>query len=452
MTTSDETPHPGSSFFHRIRKSIFPGPPFSPSGARPKRYLLRNLPLHFRPTTVAEPALRFSLTWALGGAALVLVLLQLGTGVLLKFAYDPTPAGAYSSVQALLREVSFGPLMRNLHYWCANLLVAVVFLHMLRVFYTGAFHAPRQLNWILGWGLFLLLLASNFTGYLLPFDQFAYWAVTVSTGMLAYVPVAGSWLQEVMRGGPEIGPATLRLFFALHTALLPAAITALAAYHFWRIRKAGGLVVAKPSGENPDIPRVSVMPHLLVREAAAALVVTAAVVVLSIFFDAPLGEPANPGLSPNPTKAPWYFAGFQELLLHLHPSAAVFWFPLAGALLVAAMPYLTYPRNPAGVWFVSDRGRRLAAIFAGVGFFAAGMAVFGREALARSASGSSGIDGLLSAAVPAVFAGVYGGLRKHGADKNEAVQTLFTMAVAAFIALTVVGVFFRGTGMQLVFP
>ena len=435
----------------RIRRSILPDPVFPRNGTAGKRFLLRNLVLHFRPTTVPEATLRFTLTWALGGAAVVLVFLQLGTGVLLKFAYDPSPGAAYASVQTLMQQVSFGSLVRNLHFWCANLLVAVAFLHMLRVFFTGAFHAPRQFNWIVGWLLFSLLLASNFTGYLLPFDQFAYWAVTVSTGMLAYIPAAGSWLQQAVRGGVDIGPGTLRLFFALHTALLPVVIVALMAFHFWRIRKAGGLVVPRTAGDVPETGRVPTIPHLLIREAVAALTVIAFVLLLSVFFDAPLGDPANPGLSPNPTKAPWYFAGFQELLLHLHPAAAVFWLPLGGALFLAAVPYLNYPKNPAGAWFVSEKGRRLAAVFAFAGFAAAILAVIAKEGMVPDSAASPMLDVGAAVVVPLLFAFVYLALRRRSVDANESIQAIFTMAAAAFIALTVVGVFFRGAGMKFGF-
>ncbi|MBW1774704.1 MAG: cytochrome b N-terminal domain-containing protein, partial [Deltaproteobacteria bacterium] len=112
-----------------------------------------------------------------------------------------------------------------------------------RVFFTGAFHAPRQMTWVLGLGPFILVLASNFTGYLLPWDQLAYWATTISIGMLEYIPGIGHWLENTIRGGPEMGPATLRIFFAIHTAVLPFVIVMLMAFHFWRIRKAGGLVI-----------------------------------------------------------------------------------------------------------------------------------------------------------------------------------------------------------------
>ena len=177
--------------------------------------------LHFRPRSVPERTLDFTLTWGLGGMAFVLLMLLMGTGLLLKFYYLPFPEKAYESILYLENGVLFGRLIRNIHHWSANLALLVVFLHFIRVFLTGAFHPPRRFNWVIGLSLFLLMLLSNFTGYLLPWDQLSYWAVTISVGMLEYIPVAGLWFQELIQGGTEVGPATLSNFYAIHTAVLP---------------------------------------------------------------------------------------------------------------------------------------------------------------------------------------------------------------------------------------
>lgn len=153
--------------------------------------------------------------------AVVLVTVPIGTGLLLKFLYLPFPEKAYESILYLQNAVLFGQFIRNIHHWSANLLLVVVFLHLIRVFLTGAFHPPRQFNWVIGLGLFFAVLLSNFTGYLLPWDQLSFWAVTISVGMLEYIPLAGLWLQELIQGGTDVGPATLSNFYAIHTALLP---------------------------------------------------------------------------------------------------------------------------------------------------------------------------------------------------------------------------------------
>lgn len=211
------------SLFQRIRISIFPGTLRSPKEREGYRRFFNSLILHFRPRTVPERTLRFTLTWGFGGTAVVLVLMLIGTGFLLKFVCQPSTDKAYESILRLHNEVLFGQLIRNLHHWSANLLIIVAFLHFLRVYFTGAFQSPRQFNWVIGLGLFFTVLLSNFTGYLLPWDNLAFWAITISMGVLEYIPVGGIWLQRLIQGGPEVGPATLSIFYAIHTAILPAA-------------------------------------------------------------------------------------------------------------------------------------------------------------------------------------------------------------------------------------
>jgi quinol-cytochrome oxidoreductase complex cytochrome b subunit len=456
-TPSTET----TGFFHQIFRSVFPHPLIPKSDPERRRYLLKNLILHFRPPTVPEKTLKFSLTWGLGGMAALLIILQFGTGILLKFVYKPVPVAAYTSIQVLQNEVMFGQLIRNIHHWCANFLVLIVFLHMLRVFFTGAFHPPRQFSWIIGLGLFGLVLAANFTGYLLPYDQLAYWAVTVSTGMLEYIPIVGSQLQEIIQGGNEIGPATLSIFFAIHTAIVPLGLIILMAFHFWRIRKSNGLVIPRAPGEviekNPI--RVATLPHLFLREVVVALVLIAVVMMVSVSFDVPLGDSANPGLSPNPTKAPWYFAGLQELLLHLHPLFAVFIIPLILVITLMGIPYFKYHTNTQGIWFASVKGRRMALIAGLIAIIATPAGIVADEYLIDLAFGLSGIPTFLgNGLIPFAFiffgcAGCYIFIKHwYSATNNEAIQALFVFILVTFLIFTVTGIWFRGTGMKLTLP
>lgn len=445
----------------RFGRSVFPG--WQGQGGKPDRTrgLFNSLPLHFRPRRVDARTLRLSLSWGLGGSALVLVALLFLSGLLLKFGYQPAPDRAYESILYIQNDVLFGRLMRNLHHWSANGLILVAFLHFLRTVFTGAFHPPRQFNWIIGLALFFLVLLSNFTGYLLPWDQLAYWAVTICAGVLDYVPLAGAWIRKALFGGSELGPHTLSTFFALHTALVPGLLLLLMPFHFWRIRRAGGLVV--PRGpEEPAATRgqsVPAIPGLIVRELAAAAVVAALVFMLAAVWDAPLGAKANPGLSPNPTKAPWYFAGLQELLLHFHPFFAVVVIPalLLGGLLL--MPYLDYGNRPAGVWFVSRRGRRTALAAALCALLAAPAAIVMGEYLVDWAAWLPNLPPLVSSgAVPTILwlAGLGAFLRivrhKGGADRAEAVQAMFVFLLVVFILLTVTGAGLRGQGMALTWP
>ena len=421
-----------------------------------QRKYFRNLLLHFRPSEVPQRTLRLSLTWGLGGMGVVLVFLLIGTGLMLKFVYEPSPGHAYDSIRYLETQVPFGQLIRNIHRWSGNGLIFVTFLHLLRVFYTGAFAPPRQLNWIFGLVLFSAVILSNFTGYLMPWDQIAYWAITISTSMLDYLPVVGTGIKNWVLGGTEPGPVTLINFYALHTAILPALLLFVLPFHFWRIRKANGLVIPRSPAEDASTrgPMVDALPHLIVREVTTAVVLLAVILLISMFFDAPLADQANPGLSPNPTKAPWYFMGLQELLMHFHPVFAVFVIPVILVAGLISIPYFNYQAEAAGVWFCSHKGRKMALVAMVVATAATVAAVLLDEftAGAKLAGPPNMINnGLIPFTfILAVCVGFYA-VMKMGfkATNNEAIQALFTLLMTAFIVLTIVGVWFRGTGMQL---
>ena len=439
-----------------IWHSIFRGPVVPRDERERRRVVLIHLPLHLRPTRVPEAALRYSRTFGLGGMALVLIGLLMVTGVLLVFVYKPSPEDAHGSLLTLQREVLFGRLVRNVHYWSANLLVVVTCLHLLRVFFTGAFHGARQFNWVIGLLLLLGVLLSNFTGYLLPWDQRSYWAITICASMASYVPIAGPWLQRLVQGGSEIGASTLLNFYAIHTTISPVFILILVGFHSWRIRKAGG-VVTPPVVGTPD--RVSFVPNLLMREVAVGLGVVAGVLLLSVFASAPLGAPANPGMSPNPAKAPWYFMGFQELLLHFHSLFSVFVLPLAAAVALFLIPYLRYDAEPSGVWFLSAKGRRLAIGAAVFGLVVAPVLVIADEFIFTRESWLPGTaswlrSGVLPVAVLtfATCALAFALKRRFAPTRGEMTQTIFVLLVTAFAVLTMTGVWFRGRGMALTWP
>ena len=418
-----------------------------------QRKYFSNFLLHFRPRRVPERTLRFTLSWGLGGMAVVLLLMLIGTGVMLKFVYEPFPDRAYDSIVYLNNHVPFGLLTRNVHWWSANALILVALLHLLRVFYGWAFLPPRRANWAVGLVALAAVVLSNFSGYLLPWDQVAYWAITISTSMLDYLPGIGEPLKHWILGGTEPGPRSLTIFYATHTAILPAILLFALPFHFWRIRKAGGLVVPREPGE-PVGTRgavISSWPHLILRELAVALITIAVILVLAMFFNAPLAEQANPGLSPNPTKAPWYFVGVQELLMHVHPVFAILVIPLALLAGLFWLPYVRYDLDSSGLWFVSPRGRVLALAATVLAVVLTAGAVLADEyLLPANPPGFIGSGVLPFALVITICAGFYLLLKKtFGANNNEAVQALFTLLATAFVVLTVIGVWFRGTGMQL---
>jgi quinol-cytochrome oxidoreductase complex cytochrome b subunit len=449
------------NLFQRIRYSIFPGTLQRPAYRERYRNFFNSLIFHFRPRSVQERTLRFTLTWGLGGMAVVLVCMLFATGMMLKFVYQPVPDRAYESIIHLQNNVLFGQLMRNIHHWSGYLLLIIVFLHFLRVFFTGAFYPPRQFNWIIGLAMFLAVLASNITGYLLPWDQLAFWAITICTGMLEYIPGIGGWLQGLVRGGSDIGPATLSIFFAIHTAVIPAGLLILMPFHFWRVRKAGGLVIPRRPDEDEGRPeeKVPTIPNLILREIVVAVVLIAVIMVISTLFNASLGIKANPGLSPNPTKAPWYFAGIQELLLHFHPLFALFIIPTLMMIALISIPYVNYQAITAGVWFASRKGRSMAAVAVLVAVIVTPIGIVADEFITELETWLPGmppvvLNGILPAAIVLAGIVVFYWLvkKKFAATNNESIQSVFTLFVVAFIILTIAGIWFRGKGMALMWP
>ncbi len=249
--TNTEAGAEPSTFLGRVRASL--GPSSLPSDDRGRmRLVVDSLVLHLHPTKVNTRSLSLTYTWGLGGLSAMLVMILAVTGIMLTNNYTPSPAEAYQSILNLRSNVWFGDLLRNLHHWSANLLVLAVALHLLRVFFTGAFRPPRAFNWLLGLALLLLAVAANFTGYLLPWDQLAYWAITVATSLLTYIPLAGPVISRTLLGGPEVGAATLRNFYSLHIGVIPASMVLLMSFHFWRVRKDGDLSVPRAARRATD--------------------------------------------------------------------------------------------------------------------------------------------------------------------------------------------------------
>jgi quinol-cytochrome oxidoreductase complex cytochrome b subunit len=415
-----------------------------------------NFLLHLHPAYVTEGSLEFHRTFGLGGIAALLIVLQCITGILLRYYYDPFPGRAYESILMLQYTVLFGRFVRNMHHWSGVLLVMVTFLHLLRVLLTGAYRGPRKISWLVGLLILALVVLSNFTGYLLPWDQLAYWAITVSTTILQYVPVIGSSLREFVVAGKEVDANTLLVFYNFHTSVFPLLLLGLMTYHFWRVRKTGGVFVPETPGKLAYVPA---FPNLVYREGVAALVVIAIVFSFSVFANAPLLDRANPNYSLNPTKAPWYFAGIQELLMHFHPLFAAFIIPLAVIVLTASLPYLKYDQEPSGLWFHSERGKRSAkvAAIAGALVTIAGIVAgeyfvdFERLLPMLPAVVSNGlIPFLILVGVLYVFYRYI--VRRFTLSTVETVQALCIVVVTALVILTLTGIVFRGTDMALTIP
>jgi quinol---cytochrome c reductase cytochrome b subunit, bacillus type len=203
--------------------------------------VMNNVFLHLHPVRVKKHAVRYTYTFCLGGISFFLFLALTVTGVYLMFFYVPSVQRAYQDIQTISNSVAFGDLIRNMHRWAAHLMVLTVFLHMIRVFYHGAYKPPREFNWAIGVLLLFSTLWLSFTGYLLPWDQIAFWAITVGTQMATYAPLLNTESSFILLGGIEVGAETLIRFYVMHVIAFPLIAAILMVVHFWRIRKDGGI-------------------------------------------------------------------------------------------------------------------------------------------------------------------------------------------------------------------
>jgi quinol-cytochrome oxidoreductase complex cytochrome b subunit len=229
----------------RIYRSIFRVRPVPQTELERSQAVASNFFFHIHSAKVYEETLKFKKTLGLGLFSLFTFVVLVITGILLMFYYVPAPEQAYQRMLDLRGVVSFGTFLRNMHRWGAHAMVGLVILHMMRVYLTGAHKAPRELNWVIGVVLLLLTLFLSFTGYLLPWDQLAYWAIMVGTSIASYAPVVGDQIKFFLLGDDDVGREALLRFYVLHVVVLPAVLSALIGLHFWRIRKDGGL--ARPS-------------------------------------------------------------------------------------------------------------------------------------------------------------------------------------------------------------
>ena len=223
-----------------VWRSLFRQP--YPSTSRTRALaVMNNVFLHLHPVRVKRHAVRYTYTFCLGGISFFLFLALTVTGLYLMFFYVPSIADAYQDIQSIESAVAFGSFTRNMHRWAAHLMVLTVFLHMIRVFYHGAYKPPREFNWVVGVVLLFCTLWLSFTGYLLPWDQIAFWAITVGTQMAQYAPILGPETGFFLLGGIQVGGDTLLRFYVMHVIAFPLITAIFLVVHFWRIRKDGGI-------------------------------------------------------------------------------------------------------------------------------------------------------------------------------------------------------------------
>jgi cytochrome b6 len=304
------------------------------------------------------PVHRYSIFYFLGGMALFFFVLQVATGVLLMLYYRPSADEAFESVEFLMTTVTFGWLIRSIHSWSANLMIFFAFLHLASVYFLKAYRAPRELTWVSGCLLFFVLLAFGFSGYLLPWNQLAYFATKVGTDIAGSVPVVGEWTLRFLRGGDQVGGGTLSRFYGWHVAILPAVATVLLAFHLVQVQSQGmsvppGAETGQPSGRG-----MRFFPDFFLRDLFGWILALGVVTALAALFPWELGEKADPFAPAYADIRPeWYFV-FMFQTLKLVPGGeiagieyeafAILGFGLGGALLLL-VPFLDRGGRTLGV-------------------------------------------------------------------------------------------------------
>lgn len=252
--------------------------------------------------------------YVLGGLTLISFLLQAITGILLTFYYDPSPEGAYNSVDYITYQLPLGWLVRGVHHYGASAMVILIVLHMLRTYFFYAYKRPREINWLTGVLLLFVTLSFGFTGYLLPWDQKGYWATRVGTEIAGSVPLVGTWVMQLMRGGANLGQATLTRFYATHIMLLPAIIGLLIVTHIFQLRFHGMAPPITERGQKLSKRFVPFFPHWVLKDAMLGLGLLALLAYLSWAYRAPLEFPADPTSSNFIPRPEWYFLFYFQLL------------------------------------------------------------------------------------------------------------------------------------------
>ena len=437
--------------------------------------------LHMHSTRMHLYSLRPGFTLGLGFLSFSLFLILLFTGVLLMVYYVPSVEHAYGSVKDISTVVTAGRYIRNIHRWGAHGMVAVVVLHLIRVLFTSAYTGTRRVNWIVGILLLCMTILFSFSGYLLPWDQLAFWAVTIASNIVAStreltdlvgitaVVDPGGFVRRLLLGSDSVGQDALIRFYLLHVVILPIMTIVLVGVHFWRIRKSDGLAV--PAGADDLVLKaqgiidpvaleeailrrehtVLSWPTALWAEGAILLAGLAALMLSAILVDAPLLAPADISIPENPAKSPWYFLGVQELVSYSAFTGGVL-VPLALLVAVVAVPFVDREEKEAGCWFGGRQGKKivirsaLVAVFVTIGTMAIAIGVgwhWTRNAPAVVA---------LIANPGSILATLYGAwswwvLRSTSSTKMG-VFSLAACCLVGCVIITCVGIWLRGPNWE----
>ena len=316
---------------------------------------------HLHPATIPEAQSKFSFTLGAGGLAIFFSLVLLITGALEMYYYLPTPDGAAESIQVLTGLVPYGNLIRNLHFWSAQLLVITMMVHLARVILTGAYAPPRRFNFLLGLILLVLILLLDFTGYVLRWDEGIRWALVVGTNLLKTIPGVGEGLYHFVIGGAEPGAPTLIRFYAWHIFGLTLAVAGITGWHIFKVRRDGGISASPPErGEKTKrVPRA----ELVSKEVIAMIIAGVVLLLLSVFVPAPIDQPLlENGALVGDSRAPWFFLWVQEMLQYGDPFLWGIVLPLTAVILLGLLPYVlpNAKKEELGRWLPS--GNRLGQI------------------------------------------------------------------------------------------
>ncbi len=316
--------------------------------------------LHLHPPRIPAISAKFTYTFGLGGLAFLSFVLTTVTGLLLLFVYSPEAGTANESVQQIATVVSYGWYVRNLHYWSAQIMVIAVLLHLFRVLFTGGYLNGRRLNWIIGIFLLFFTLLVDFTGFTLRWDSESHWALVTGTNLMKTIPYAGQSLYRFIVGGPQIGGATLLRMYAWHIFGLPFIIFGLTIYHFWRIRKEGGISARFQPSRQQFISR----EKLLLKESQFLLAGSTVFILLSVFFTPHLGVSAEKSLTAAAVHAPWIFLWIQFLLRYFPAFLAGIILPVLLLAWLGILPYRDKNAQEVGIWFAPERRRVIYPVIA----------------------------------------------------------------------------------------
>ncbi|MBN1482543.1 DUF4405 domain-containing protein [candidate division KSB1 bacterium] len=445
--------------------------------------MTRNFFLHIHSPRVHKYSLQPRYTLGLGVMAGFLFLILLVTGALLMLYYTPSVERAYASVKDIIFVVPGGKIIRNLHRWAGHAMVLAVFLHVLRVFYTASYLNGRRLNWIIGVVLLVVTLGLSFSGYLLPWDQLAYWAIMIGSNIAASFRELtdalgitslfdiGGLIKKLLLGGETVGQAALSRFFLLHVVFLPITMLVLLGVHFWRIRKDGGLsrpfnadeiiaqkeaLTSKNTNDKADIQnsqkkeqKVWAWPAALWGELAVLMLTLAVLLCIATFFDAPLREQANPALPENPAKSPWYFLGIQELVSHSAFAGGIL-VPLGLLAFLISIPFKDREKKNIGLWFSGPAGIKIFLLSMLFAFISTTILLFITIRFGWLRDWLTDIPQLFIIVVnPATIITLLYAvwsliIARRTQSSRQAAIALFTCVMTGYILFTIVGVYFRG--------